>query len=75
MKDLVFKKCNIVIFKKCNIITKFFLLRYLKNRGYIFKNNMTQPFIFIIPYEKYAYCCNKQVLKILFQYKWFYKKI
>lgn len=44
------------IYIHTNKFSKWFLLRYLKKKGYTFRNSMTQEHIFIHPYGRYAFC-------------------
>lgn len=43
-------------------LSKWILLRYLKRKGYTFRNNMTQEHIFVHPYGRYAFCMCEKVI-------------
>ena len=52
------------VYIRANKFSKWFLLKYLKRKGYTFRNNMTQEHIFINPYGKYVFCMCEQIINI-----------
>ena len=45
-----------------NKFHKWIILRYLRRKGYTFRNNMSQKHIFIYPYGRYAFCMCEEVI-------------
>ncbi len=50
------------IYIHTNKFSRWFLLRYLKKKGYTFRNNMTQEHILIHPYGRYAFCMCEKII-------------